>query len=428
MVPRGDNKRDKFGGGDGRVVISCRNLWKVFGPHPKDAIDSITGGMTKEEAQEKTGHVVAVKDVSFDVHEGEIFVVMGLSGSGKSTLIRCLNRLIEPTAGEVIVDGVDISTLSRDELRMLRRNKMCMVFQHFALLPHRSVLDNVAFGLEVRRVNKRERYERAIEVLETVGLKGWERNYPSELSGGMQQRVGLARALAIDPEVMLLDEAFSALDPLIRRQMQDEFISLYLTVRKTIVFITHDLNEALKMGDRIAIMKDGEIVQIGTPEGIVSSPADDYVSEFVQDVPLGKVVSVSSIMQWPHAILYVWQGPRVALRAMREADTDHALVVDADGRFRGAVTYDEMERASAQGVSRIDDMALDSELRIGPDEPLETVVPLSASSGHAVAVVDDEGLLVGEVPHYALLMGMMGEETGEEIAKMGDNGGATPAG
>ncbi len=414
-MPQGEN---------GQVRISCHNVWKIFGPNPEHALETIDEGMTKEEAQERTGHVVAVKNVSFDVHEGEVFVIMGLSGSGKSTIIRCLNRIIEPTRGQVFLDGVDLSTLSKTELIMLRRHKMCMVFQHFALLPHRTVLDNVAYGLEVQGVDKSQRHEKGLEVLEMVGLKGWESNYPDELSGGMQQRVGLARALSIDPEVMLLDEAFSALDPLIRRQMQDEFINLMSVVQKTIVFITHDLNEALKMGDRIAIMKDGEIVQIGSPEEIVAAPADDYVTEFVRDVPLSKVVSVKSVMRWPQAILYNWQGPRVASRAMKEVDVDHALVIDSKGHFKGAVMLDEVTRAIARNLSRMDEFVQASELQIGPDEPIEELIPLAASSGNPVAVVDEEGRLVGEVPHAALLLGMMGEEDEEAIVKENNYSGA----
>ena len=413
-----ESERNELATDEGQITISCRNVWKIFGPRQELVPDIIEQDMGKEEALEKTGLIVAVKDVSFDVKKGEVFVIMGLSGSGKSTIIRCLNRIIEPTTGQITVDGVDISTLNDQDLRMMRRHRMCMVFQHFALLPHRSVIDNVSYGLEIQGINKEQRYDKAREVLDLVGLKGWEDSRPDELSGGMQQRVGLARALAIDPEVMLLDEAFSALDPLIRRQMQDEFINLLDAVHKTIVFITHDLNEALKMGDNIAIMKDGEIVQIGTPEEIVASPADDYVSEFVRDVPVSKVVSVRSIMQWPWAILYEWQGPKVALRAMRQVDTYHALVVDAKGRFKGAVTFDEVSRAAAQNVSRLENISLDTELKIGPDDTIEDIIPMAASSGQPVAVVDDDGRLVGEVPHYALLMAMMGEETGEEVVKL----------
>lgn len=401
--------------------ISCRNVWKVFGPDPQQAMETISEGMSKEEVLEKTGHVVAVRDVSFDVKEGEVFVIMGLSGSGKSTIIRCLNRLIEPTAGQITVDGVDISTLGKSELNALRRHKLCMVFQHFALLPHRTVLDNVAYGLEIQGLDKGGQHKKAMEMLDMVGLKGWESSYPDELSGGMQQRVGLARALAIDPEIMLLDEAFSALDPLIRRQMQDEFISLMSEVHKTIVFITHDLNEALKMGDSVAIMKDGAIVQVGSPEEIVATPADDYVSEFVRDVPLSKVVPVRSIMRWPQAILYAWQGPQVAMRALRQFNTDHALVVDRKSRFLGSIMADDLKAAAASGVARLEGIVEESELQIGPDQPIEELIPLAASSDHPVAVVDEDGRLIGEVPQHALLMGMMGEEHGAEIAKMDEN-------
>ncbi len=396
------------------VRISCRGVWKIFGPDPKHALERIDLGMDKDQVAEATGHVLAVKDVSFDVTEGEVFVVMGLSGSGKSTLIRCLNRLIEPTTGEIEVDGVDISRLSKSELRMLRRHKVCMVFQHFALLPHRTVIDNVAYGLEVQGMPKAKRHDKAAEMIEMVGLKGWEDNYPDELSGGMQQRVGLARSLAIEPEIMLLDEAFSALDPLIRRQMQDEFINLMSKVKKTIVFITHDLNEALKMGDRIAIMKDGEIVQLGTPEEIVSTPADDYVTEFVRDVPLSKVVQVKSVMRWPEVMLYGWQGPKVALHAMSRQDVNHALVVDRAGKFRGSVSLDEVRHAAQTGITRLDQMELDETVRINPDQSLDDAVPLAATSGKPIAVVDDDGGLIGEVPHVALLMGMAGQENGQE--------------
>jgi glycine betaine/proline transport system ATP-binding protein len=403
-------------GNGGPVRISCRGVWKIFGTEPKQVLERTDlGMMDKDQVAEATGHVLAVKDVSFDVTEGEVFVVMGLSGSGKSTLIRCLNRLIEPTTGEIEIDGVDISRLSNSELRMLRRHKVCMVFQHFALLPHRTVIDNVAYGLEVQGMSKAKRHEKAAEMIEMVGLKGWEDNYPDELSGGMQQRVGLARSLAIEAEIMLLDEAFSALDPLIRRQMQDEFINLIMSkVKKTIVFITHDLNEALKMGDRIAIMKDGEIVQLGTPEDIVSTPADDYVTEFVRDVPLSKVVRVSSVMRWPEVMLYGWQGPKVALHEMSREDVNHALVVDRAGKFRGSVSLDDVRHAAQTGITRLEQMELDETVRISPDQYLDDAIPLAATSGRSIAVVDDGGSLVGEVPHVALLMGMAGQEENQE--------------
>ena len=256
-------------------------------------------GWTKADVLEQTGHVLAVKDVSFEVREGETFVVMGLSGSGKSTLVRCLTRLIDPTVGQVLMDGEDVLAMSESQLRALRRRKMSMVFQHFGLFPHRKVIDNVAYGLEVQKVDKKQRYERANEVLEVVGLSGWGDYYPGELSGGMQQRVGLARALAVDPEILFFDEPFSALDPLIRREMQDELINLQEQMQKTIVFITHDFLEAIKLADYLAIMKDGEVVQMGAPQDVVLHPADDYVQEFTEDVPHSHVITAGAIMRAP---------------------------------------------------------------------------------------------------------------------------------
>ena len=284
-----------------KVSVSCRNVWKVYGPKAESIVGSPDAALSRQELLEKTGCVAAVRDISFDVAPGEVFVVMGLSGSGKSTLVRCITRLIEPTAGEVLIDGEDVLTADAEHLRAVRRNKVSMVFQHFGLLPHRRIVENVAFGLEVQDVDLDERLARASEVLETVGLGSWGDSYPDELSGGMQQRVGLARALATDPEIMLFDEPFSALDPLIRRDMQDEVIRLQKEVKKTMIFITHDLLEALKLGDRIAIMKDGHFVQIGTPEEVVAHPADDYVADFIRDVPRTHVLTVRSIMAPPAA-------------------------------------------------------------------------------------------------------------------------------
>jgi glycine betaine/proline transport system ATP-binding protein len=279
------------------ATVSCRGLWKVYGPHPERIVGSSDADLPRAELLEKTGCVAAVRDVSFDVAEGEVFVVMGLSGSGKSTLVRMINRLHDPTSGQVFIDGEDVLKLTEERLREIRRQKVSMVFQHFGLLPHRRIADNVAFGLEVRGIEKAERLVKATEVLEIVGLGGWGQHYPDELSGGMQQRVGLARALATDPEIMLFDEPFSALDPLIRRDMQDEVIRLQREVRKTMIFITHDLAEALKLGDRIAIMKDGSFVQVGTPEEVVAHPADDYVADFTRDVPRAHVLTARSIMR-----------------------------------------------------------------------------------------------------------------------------------
>ncbi len=276
-------------------AISVRNLWQVFGPNPEKIIGSPDASLPRAELRAKTGNTAAVRDVSFDVAPGEVFVVMGLSGSGKSTLVRCLTRLIEPTSGHIVMDGEDILEASPARLRELRRTRFSMVFQNFGLLPHRKVIDNIAYALEINGVSKEKRHERAMEVVELVGLQGYDQAYPEQLSGGMQQRVGLARALAVDPEVMFLDEPFSALDPLIRRDMQTEVMRLHRELGKTMIFITHDLDEALKVGDRIAIMRDGAVVQMGTAEELIGNPVDDYVADFTRDVPKSHVLTVKSI-------------------------------------------------------------------------------------------------------------------------------------
>lgn len=276
--------------------VELQHIWKIFGPNPQYIYEKMKQDNSRADILRDTGHVLAVRDVSFEVAQGEIFVVMGLSGSGKSTLVRCLSRLIDPTAGKVIINGKDVTAMNDDALRELRRHTVTMVFQRFGLFPHRRIVDNVGYGLEVQGVEREARREKARQILELVGLKGWENHYPHELSGGMQQRVGLARALAVDPEIMLCDEPFSALDPLIRRDMQNELLHLQETLHKTIIFITHDFLEAIKLGDRIAIMKDGAIVQIGTPQEIVAHPVNDYVREFTQDVPRAKVLTAATIM------------------------------------------------------------------------------------------------------------------------------------
>lgn len=281
-------------------VIEVRDVWKIFGPHPERLRNSEDLDLPRAELFAKTGNTVASRDITFNVARGEVFVIMGLSGSGKSTLVRCLTRLIEPTSGSISICGQDVLGADARALRRIRRTKVAMVFQHFGLFPHKTVIDNVAYGLEVQRVAKQIRHERAREILGVVGLAGVEASYPDQLSGGMQQRVGLARALAVDPEVLIFDEAFSALDPLIRRDMQDEVARLQARLQKTVVFVTHDLDEALKIGDRIAIMKDGRFVQVGAPAEIVGAPADDYVAEFVRDVPRGEVLTASFALQ-PHA-------------------------------------------------------------------------------------------------------------------------------
>ncbi|MFE6333801.1 glycine betaine/L-proline ABC transporter ATP-binding protein [Streptomyces sp. NPDC057806] len=297
---------------NGTPVFSVEGLWKVFGPKA-DRVPADPGlaALAPAELRARTGCTAAVRNVSFDVRKGEVFVVMGLSGSGKSTLVRCLTRLIEPTSGTIAIDGEDVRAMDTSRLRRLRRHRAAMVFQHFGLLPHRTVLDNVAYGLEIQGIGRSERRERAAEIVTKVGLAGLEQRRPSQLSGGQRQRVGLARALAVDPEVLLFDEPFSALDPLIRRDMQEEVVRLHREEGRTMVFITHDLNEALKLGDRIALMRDGEVVQLGTPEQIVGSPADDYVREFVRDVPREQVMTVRTAMR-PASAEEAGNGPAVA--------------------------------------------------------------------------------------------------------------------
>jgi glycine betaine/proline transport system ATP-binding protein len=330
-------------------TLTVDGLWKVFGPRASKIIGSPEADLSRPELLEQTGCVAAVKDVSFDVSPGEVFVVMGLSGSGKSTLVRCLTRLIEPTAGEVMLDGKDVAKLSTRQLMQVRRTEVAMVFQHFGLLPHRQVIDNVAFGLEIRGESREKRYRRSNEVIELVGLQGYENHYPDQLSGGMQQRVGLARALAVDPKVLLFDEPFSALDPLIRRDMQNEVIRLQEELGTTMVFITHDLQEALKLGDRILIMRDGEVIQIGRPDEVIAAPADDYVRDFVSEVPRAHVLTLRWVMREPRnddssdgpempSDTIVQKAAHVAL------NSDHPLRVVDDGKLVGIVDDDALLR------------------------------------------------------------------------------------
>ena len=339
---------------------------------------------SKAEIQEETGCVVALQDVNFDVSLAETFVVMGLSGSGKSTLIRCLIRLIEPTTGEIRIDDEDVLKYSSRELTQFRRQKVAMVFQHFGLLPHRKIIDNAAWGLEVQGMEKNQRYEKAREVLEAVGLKGWEESFAGELSGGMQQRVGLARALAVDPQILLMDEPFSALDPLIRREMQDELIDLQKRLHKTIVFITHDLNEALKLGDRIAIMRDGMIIQLASPEEIVENPADDYVQDFIRDISRTQVLGAGSIMQQPKSAFRGSESPADALRAMQSRNETYAFVLGDARTLIGVANVDLVAQASQNGGTLLQDLDMpESHLcpRVAPGHLHRRVDPVGGSDG-----------------------------------------------
>ena len=402
-----DNRKQKMAKETFKIV--CQHVWKVFGPDPQSIVNMDGNNISKEKVLEETGHIIAVKDVSLEIAENEIFVVMGLSGSGKSTLVRCINRLIEPTTGTILVDGADIARLPEKELRELRRHKMSMVFQNFGLLPHRSVHDNVAFSLEIRGEHGKPREQKVNQALELVGLKGWEKSRIFELSGGMQQRVGLARALAAESEIILMDEPFSALDPLIRRQMQDEFLNLRRTVMKTVVFITHDLLEALKLGDRIAIMKDGEIVQIGTPQEIVSQPADDYVSEFVKDVPRGQVIAVENIIEKPPVTIKGEQSLKEAIKRMKKKQANAAFIVDAEGRLKGVLTLEQAEAALKEGIEEVKAAAQQEYLTAPPNATLEQCLPLVADDDISLAIIDKEEHLLGVVTRQAIIQAMQSD-------------------
>ena len=357
----------------------------------------------------------AVIDASFDVKRGEIFVVMGLSGSGKSTLIRMLNGLLEPTSGSVTVAGTTISGLPAAKLREVRKRSVSMVFQHFALLPHRTVIDNVAYGLEIQGVAKAERLERADTIIRLVGLDGRQNSLPSQLSGGMQQRVGLGRALASDTDILLMDEAFSALDPLIRREMQEQLIELQSELGKTIIFITHDLNEAMFLGDRIAVMRDGSIVQIGTPEEILTDPANDYVAQFVQDVDRARVLTAASVMEPARSVVTVTAGPRAALRTMRDMQSGATFVLGRDRRFAGVVRDRDVMRQVKRGETDLRAVLLDDATTVTSDVVISELVELSVGSDLPIAVLDDKQRLIGVIPRVTLLaaLGNVSSTTGE---------------
>ncbi|MEY2973931.1 MAG: hypothetical protein RIR49_351 [Actinomycetota bacterium] len=375
-------------------TIRLEGVYKIFGEQPRGrALELARSGVHKDEIQALTDHVVGLADVDFSVGEGEIFVVMGLSGSGKSTAIRTVNRLHSVTAGRVWVGDVDIQSLSGRELQAVRRERIGMVFQHFALFPHRNVIDNVSYGLEVQGVDRRSRRRSALEALSLVGLESYARSMPGQLSGGMQQRVGLARALASDPEILLMDEAFSALDPLIRRQMQDEMLALQRQLRKTILFITHDLNEALRLGDRVCIMRDGRVVQIGTPEEILTEPATGYVAEFVQDVDQGRVIRVSDVMIEPRPIP-AGTGLRAAVAGIE--DRAGAFVLDPQGCPRAVLTAADGIRHLDCGSEALADALRDDFERVTADQTLNEVYA-AAGRGLPIAVVDDAGRLVGNL-------------------------------
>ncbi|MBS4534294.1 glycine betaine/L-proline ABC transporter ATP-binding protein [Clostridium sp. D2Q-14] len=391
-------------------LIEVKNLYKIFGNKPKKVVLLLEKGLSKDEILNKTGNTVGISNASFEVDQGEFFVVMGLSGSGKSTLIRCLNRLVEPTTGEIIIDGDDILKADKDKLKDIRRKKISMVFQHFGLFPHRTVIANVEYGLEIQGVEPQKRTEKAKEAIKLVGLEGYEDSMPNELSGGMQQRVGLARALANDPDILLMDEAFSALDPLIRKEMQDELLELQSKMKKTIIFITHDLDEALKLGDRIAVMKDGKVVQIGSAEDILTNPANDYVKEFVQDVDRSRVVTAEAIMRKPDALISSKDGPRVAARKMKENEFSSIYVTDKNRKLQGIVRIEDASKAIERGEKSLENIIIKDVPKTSPEQQIIDLLPTAKTSDYPIAVIDEQNTLLGIIVRASIILGIIGEE------------------
>ncbi|GLY67890.1 quaternary amine ABC transporter ATP-binding protein [Amycolatopsis taiwanensis] len=401
-------------------TVRAEKLYKVFGRRADDAVRRLRAGVDRA-GLDLPGVTPAVIDASFEVQAGELFVVMGLSGSGKSTLIRMLNGLLPATSGKVYVDGVDITAMSAKQVREMRQSTISMVFQHFALFPHRTVLENAAYALEIKGVPRDERLDTARKSLALVGLAGWEDHRPDQLSGGMRQRVGLARALAADTDVLLMDEAFSALDPLIRREMQDQLLSLQAQLGKTIIFITHDLNEAMRLGDRIAVMREGRIVQIGTAEQILTEPADDYVAQFVQDVDRSRVLTAGSVLVEPLATLDRGAEPGAALRLMQERRCSALFVLEQDGRLAGVISDTDATEAAGRGEESVQGIISQEFAAVRPETPVSELFTPAAENRLPLAVIDDDRRLLGVVPR-ATLLAALGEAThsddsaGKEVA------------
>lgn len=387
--------------------IKVEKLTKIFGRHPKQAVSLLEENKSKAEILKQTGMTVGVNQATFEVETGEVFVIMGLSGSGKSTLVRLLNRLIEPTSGDILVGGKSVSKMNKEQLRNLRRKKMSMVFQNFALLPHKTILKNTEYGLEIQGEDKEVREKKARDSLELVGLGGYLEKYPNELSGGMQQRVGLARALANDPDILLMDEAFSALDPLIRKDMQDELMELQQSVQKTIVFITHDLDEALRLGDRIALMNDGSIVQVGTAEEILMNPANDYVERFVEDVDLTKVLTAAHIMKRPEDVV-IDKGPQMALKVMKDNGVSTVYVVDKKRKLLGYVTADQAVNAAKEKLELEDVLTRDIPT-VHKDTLLTDLFEPMANAYAPLSVVDESDRLIGIVVRGSVIAALAGD-------------------
>lgn len=396
--------------------LEVENVYKVFGPSPKSVISMLKSDQDKDKILKNHKHVVGVNNVSFSVEEGEIFVVMGLSGSGKSTLVRCMNRLIKPTDGSIMIDDEDITKVPITRMREIRRKKIAMVFQDFGLLPHKTILENIGFGLEIQKMSPDLRKEKALEMLSIVGLEGYADSKPNELSGGMQQRVGLARALATDADILLMDEAFSALDPLIRKDMQDELLSLQQKMQKTIIFITHDLDEALKMGDRIAIMKDGEIVQIDQAEEILQNPANNYIKEFTNDVNRARIITASTIMRNSESITLEKAGIRIAARRMKKLGNASLFVVDRNGLLLGIVTIEAVSEQLKEGKDDLASIINKDVETVDEDVSIDEIIPLILSSSYPVAVIDSKRKLKGVIIKSTVLAGIAGNGGTEEYA------------
>ncbi|WIH28982.1 quaternary amine ABC transporter ATP-binding protein [Photobacterium damselae] len=400
-------------------LIRVKKLYKVFGPKAKQVLTQVKAGESKDDILAQTGHTVGLSDINLDIYPGEIFVVMGLSGSGKSTLIRHFNRLIEPTEGIIEVDGTDVLSLKEKDLQHFRRHKMSMVFQRFGLMPHKTVLENVSYGLQVQGVNKETRITKAQEWLTTVGLDGYENQYPASLSGGQQQRVGLARALCTDAEILLMDEAFSALDPLIRSEMQDQLIELQEKLHKTIVFITHDLDEALRLGDRIAILRDGVLVQQGKPVDILLNPADDYVEAFVKDVNRARALTVETVMK-PQIVRISAQTIGDAVNQMRQVKEDYGYYVTDEG-YQGVITQESLDEISeSQYHQAIPDSLVESVPAVTTDALLESVIPETLDSDHPLPVIDELGEVKGRLSRSTLAE-ILSDQTDSNKAEVTQN-------
>lgn len=388
------------------VKVEIKNLTKIFGKTPKKVLKHVEEGISKEELLKKTGHTVGINNVSFEVQEGETFVIMGLSGSGKSTLIRCLNRLNKPTSGQILVNGENILEYDAKALRTFRQETISMVFQHFGLFSHRTVLENIEFGLEVRGMEREKRYKVAKQTLDSVGLKGWGDSYIHSLSGGMKQRVGLARALANDPEILLMDEPFSALDPLIRGDMHEELLDLQSELKKTIIFITHDVNEAFLLGDRIAVLKDGELIQVGTQEEFFENPANEYIENFIQDIDRIRVLKSENIMRGPRLRATSTMSPKVLIHEMEERDMDFCFVVDESRVLQGVVTVDDVVRAIAQ-KKRIPEVLRNSVKAVPLDSYIRDIVSEAMETEYPLAVVNEKNQLRGVIPRSAILRALV---------------------